>query len=194
MKRIPFCLLILLAGVFNLATAQQIEFTRENVTISLDTGHVTVISEIYLKNPSGGTTGKLVFFPMPLRNSGMKRDTIELVDVTDNTVIRSIKKNPAGIFFMANFSPNEQKKYRITYTDDHNGHEIKYLVMTNVQYWSDPIPLANYFLTFNENLFTVDSASFVPDKINTENGITTESWKKTNFKPDQELTIYFHKD
>ena len=190
MKKILTCSLLLTAVLS--ISAQHVELTKENTFLTLGKDHVRLNAELTYKNNSGQTVSQMIFFPLCVRNDELKRDTFAIFDMTANAPITSYKKQPAGIFYMLNFQPNQQRKIRITCGDDHNGSMIKYLVMTNINFWGLPLDQGDYTLKYDNKMITIDSTSFKPDQQTTNDaGESLLIWKKTNWKPDKELEVYF---
>lgn len=181
-----------IAAVTLSVTAQHVELSRENTVLTLDKDHVRLNAELTYKNNSGQSVSQMIFFPLCVRNDELKRDTFAIFDITANAPVASYRKQPAGVFFMLNFQPNQQRKIRITCGDDHNGSMIKYLVMTHINFWGLPLDQGDYTLKYDSKSVTIDSASFKPDQQSTNDaGESSIIWKKTNWKPDKELEVYF---
>lgn len=188
------CFLIQLLLCIFTANGQHVDFYRENIVFNLDAAHIKVAGDLYFKNNSSRPADQTMFFPLPVRTTELKRDTFSIFDASNNSSIKSWRKHPAGIFYMLSFQPGEQKKIHIDYSDDHDGHSVRYLLMTHTKYWGDPLSLGNYTLKFDENSITIDSISYLPGSTLLEEGITVETWKKNNYMPDKELIIWFHLD
>jgi hypothetical protein len=174
-------------------SGQKVDFTKEIVTIQIDTAHVIITAELWFRNTSTHPVDQTMFCPLPVRKEGLKRDSVSVLDVSANTFIRGCRKMPAGLFYMLDFQPGEQKRIRMYDRDDHDTRSITYLAKTQAEYWQGSISSATYTVRFNENLFVIDSTSIKPDgSVGGPEG-TTLSWKKTNFTPDRDLVVWFHR-
>jgi hypothetical protein len=187
-------LFIILIPAFFASTAygQSVSFYRENLMMKLDGSHFTVTGEYSFRNIYGYETNQTVFFPLPLATGDLKIDSISIFDESAQTFIRHYRKLPAGLFFQLVFSGQEQKKLRIFYVMDHDGKNVRYLVMTHVQYWKKPLSQGTYTLQVVDPSIIIDSTSYKPDEVISDNVTTTHIWKKVNFNPDRELEIWFH--
>jgi len=174
------------------ASCQSVSFYKETLLMKLDASHVTVTGEYCFRNNYGVEANQTIFFPLPLTTGELKLDSVSVFDETEQTYIRHIRKLPAGLFFQLTFHGQEQKKLRIYYVMDHDGRNVRYLVMTHVQYWKKPLPQGTYTLQVEDPSITIDSTSYKPDNVLSDNTRTTHTWHKVNFNPDKELDIWFH--
>jgi hypothetical protein len=128
-----------------------------------------------------------------LTTAELKLDSVSVYDETGQTYIRNVRQLRAGLFFQMIFHGQEQKKLRIYYVMDHNGTYVCYPVKTHINYWHKPLSQGNYTLLVEDPAITIDSTSYKPDEVISDNTKTTETWHKVNFNPDKELDIWFHK-
>jgi hypothetical protein len=190
MKRM---IIIVLASWFcnPLVQGQTLNFTKENVVFKLDSSHFQVTSDLYFENIYDKTISQAIFFPYSCEGHVVKVDTVLIFDASTNTYVKPARKSLAGVLFQATFAPKEQKKMKITYSQDHDGKLAGYVV-TKVKYWQGRLAQANYTLNINSPSVKIDSTAYKPDKISEEEGKTVYTWHKTNFKPDKEFCIWFH--
>ena len=186
-------ILIIPAFIASSAYGQPVSFYKENLLMKLDASHITVTGEYSFKNNYGVEVNQTIFFPLPLTTRELKLDSVSVFDESEQTYIRHIRKLPAGLFFQLTFHGQEQKKLRIYYVMDHDGRNVRYLVMTHVQYWRNPLPQGTYTLQIEDPSITIDSTSYKPDNVLSDNTRTTHTWHKVKFNPDKELDIWFHK-
>jgi len=188
-------LLIFLIPLFVAASAygQTVSFLKENVEMKLDASHITVSGEYNFRNNHGTVANKTMFFPLPLATGELKMDSFSVYDVSGQSYIRNVRKLPAGLFFQLNFNGQEQKKIRIFYRMDHDGRTVRYLVKTQIGYWNKALSQGIYTLQVDDSAIIIDSTSFKPDDILANDTRITHFWRKTNFDPDKELEIWFHK-
>jgi hypothetical protein len=191
MKKILFFLLLAFPILFSYG--QKVDLVRESVTFILDAKHAGVSAELVFKSTSGFAVNQMIFVPMPLRKEGMKRDTLVVHDMTDNRFIKEPRNQPAGLIFALSFEPNEQKKIRVCYTDDHNGTSFIYPLKMQADYWQGPLSFGSYTLKYDETVVVVDSTSYPPDNITKEAEETILTWKRSNFTPVREFEVWFHK-
>ena len=174
------------------AKGQSVSFYKEYLVMKLDSSHVTVNGEYSFRNNYGTEANQTMFFPLPLATGDLKIDSISVFDESEQTYIRHIRKLPAGVFFFLNFSGQEQKRIRVFYIMDHDGRQVRYLVMTHVQYWKKPLSQGTYSLQVDPSII-IDSTSYKPDEVVSSDKKATHTWRKVNFNPDRELEIWFHK-
>ncbi|MCX6245849.1 MAG: hypothetical protein NTU98_14230 [Bacteroidetes bacterium] len=187
-------LLIFLLPAFFASTAysQAVTFFKENMQMKLDAEHVTVTGEYHFRNNYNANFTQTVFFPLPLAPEGLKYDSVAIFDASEQTCITHYRKMPAGLFFQLTLHPQEAKTVRLYYVMDHDGRNVRYLVMTHVQYWHKSLAFGNYTLQITDPSIVIDSVSYKPDEVKSDNNVTTHNWKKVNFNPDKELDIWFH--
>lgn len=191
MKKIQLSFLLLF--LFLSSFSQKVDLVRESVNFVLDAKHVLVSAELVYKNTSAFAINQMIFVPMPLRKSGLMRDTLVLFDMTDNRFIREPRNQPAGLLFGMAFEASEQKKLRVCYTDDHNGISFTYPMKMQADYWQGPLSFGSYTLKYDETLVVLDSTSMLPDNTTREAEETILTWKRSNFKPEREFEVWFHK-
>jgi len=175
------------------ASCQSVSFYKETLVMVLDASHVTVTGEYSFRNNYGVEVNQTIFFPLPLATGELKLDSISVFDEAEQTYIRNVRKLRSGLFFQMNFHGQEQKKIRIFYVMDHDGRNARYLVMTHIQYWKKPLSQGIYTLKVEDPSITIDSTSYKPDNVLSENTRTSHTWRKVNFNPDKEFDIWFHK-
>jgi hypothetical protein len=191
MKKILICLLLIFPAPVTFS--QKVDLVRESVTFVLDANHVLVSAELVFKNTSAFAVSQMIFVPMPLRKAGLMRDTLVLFDMTDNRFIREPRNQPAGLLFGMAFEASEQKKLRVCYTDDHNGTSFTYPMKMQADYWQGPLSFGSYTLKFDDTMVVLDSTSMLPDNTAREAEETILTWKRTNFTPQREFEVWFHK-
>ncbi len=173
------------------AMGQPVSFYKENLVMKLDGEHVKVTGEYCFRNNYGTETNQTIFFPLPLATADLKIDSVSVYDEFGQTYIRNLRILRAGLFFQLTFHGQEQKKLRIYYVMDHDGRNVRYMVKTHVDYWKKPLAQANYTLQVDPAI-AIDSSSYKPDEVLSDDSKTTETWHKVNFNPDKELDIWFH--
>ncbi len=161
--------------------------------MKLDVEHMMVADELSFRNNYGTVADQTVFYALPLAISDLKIDSVAIFNESNQTYIRHFRKLPAGLFFQLSFQGNEQQKIRITYIIDHNGKNFHCPIMTNVNYWKKPLAQGSYSLQVTDPAITVDSTTYKPDELIADKTPATYSWHKTNFTPDKDLDIFFHK-
>ena len=175
------------------AVSQPVSFYKENLLMKLDASHVTVTGEYSFRNNHGVETNQTIFFPLPLATGELRLDSVSVFDETEQNYIRNVRKLRAGLFFQLTFHGQEQKKLRIYYVMDHDGRNVRYLVMTHIQYWKKPLPQGTYTLQVEDPSILIDSTSYKPDDMVSDHTRTTHTWHMVKFNPDKELDIWFHK-
>ena len=176
-----------------LSFSQKVDLVRESVTFILDAQHVAISAELVFKNSSSYAVSQMLFIPMPIRKEGLKRDTLVVHDMTANRFIKEPRNQPAGLLFALAFDPESNKKLRVCYTDDHNGTSFTYPQKMQADYWQGPLSFGSYTLKYDETELVIDSTSMTPDNSVKEAEETILTWKRTNFKPEKEFEVWFHK-
>ena len=182
----------LLMGTVLFMYGQKVDLISEDVTFKLDNKHVETTAVLSLRSNSGFELSQVMFVPMPLRKEGLLRDTLIIFDITHNNYITHTRSQPAGLFFAVPFGPNEQKKLRISYVDDHNGKYFMYPMKMQAGYWQGMLSSAGYTLRYDENVIVIDSTSMAPDGTEKTDAGTVLSWKRSKFTPLSEFEVWFH--
>ncbi|HNW76565.1 MAG TPA: hypothetical protein PKJ28_06720 [Bacteroidales bacterium] len=190
MKRMK--LILVLMSAFLSMYGQKVDLIGEDVTFKLDAKHVETTAVLSLRSNSGFDLSQVMFVPMPLRKEGLLRDTLIIFDITRNNPITHTRSQPAGLFFSVPFGPNEQKKLRISYIDDHNGKYFMYPMKMQAGYWQGMLSSAGYTLRYDENVVVIDSTSMTPDGTEKTDTGTILSWKRSKFTPLSEFEVWFH--
>jgi hypothetical protein len=172
------------------AVPQDADLFRENVSMNLDTAHYTVVGEYYFRNPLSRQVSQTVFYPYRFERQTTKVDTLSIYDLSDNTYLKPKRKMTTGVYFLLDMNKFEEKKVRISYTQDHDGQTVTY-ILASARYLPKPITIGTYRLKVT-NKIEIDSCSLKPDNTESINNVTLLQWHKTNFKPTQDLIIYFH--
>ena len=160
--------------------------------MKLDHEHVNVTGEYTFRNNYGTEANQTIFFPLPLATGELKIDSVSVFDEFGQTWIRNVRILRSGLFFQLNFHGQEQKKIRIVYIMDHDGRNARYLVMTHIQYWKKPLSQGIYSLIVEDPSITIDSTSYKPDEVISDNNKVIQKWRKVNFDPDKEFDVWFH--
>ena len=190
MKKI--LILVLVAWVCSHSLhGQTLEFSKENVVFQLDSVHFLVTADLFLKNTTNQSSTQTLFFPYSCEGHIIKVDSVSIFDANLNVNIKPARRNQAGVLFSLLFSPQEIKKVKIIYSQDHDGRLAGY-VITKVKYWQGHLDQANYTLNVNSPSIVIDSTAYKPNQTINENGKDLYKWNKTNFKPEKEFCIYFH--
>ncbi len=184
---------IFLVAFVSGATAQNVLLSREKVAIRVDPVHVTVSGEYVFRNNAARVTNQTMFFPLPVIRGEQKLDSVSFYDLTGSSSV-NYRRLPAGLFYQLTFQPQQSRKIGLYYSYDHNGTEARYLQKGHASYWNSPISQEDVTVSFNELEITIDSLSVKPETKVIEDGITKCSWHRTNFMPDKELEIWFHRD
>ncbi|MEI6173908.1 MAG: hypothetical protein WCR01_09155 [Bacteroidota bacterium] len=190
MKRFSIFLLLIGFNAFQ-ATAQQLDFVREKAEFKLGITHLEVTAELWFKNPTNKTISQTMHIPFACDGSDYANDSLTILDCTTNTCIKPIRKNIAGALIQVTVNAQEQKKIRVSYIQNHDGKRAGYII-TKIKYWNKPLAEGNYTLLVESPSIRIDSTSYKPDNISTEDGKIKETWRKYNFSPTKELCIHFH--
>jgi hypothetical protein len=169
---------------------QDANLFRENVTMKLDSAHFTVSGEYFFRNPLSQPVSQTIFYPHLFEKQGTKVDTISIYDESDNIFLKPKRKMTTGVFFLLDLNKNEEKKVRISYTQDHDGQSATY-ILASARYLPKPLTTATYSLKVSSKI-AIDSCSLKPDNQETINDLNYLQWHKANFKPTRDLIIYFH--
>jgi len=190
MKRHLFIITILSAA-FLQGFPQDANLFRENVTMKLDSTHFVVSGEYYFRNPLSQPVSQTVFFPYQFEKQATKVDTISIYDISDNIFLKPKRKMTTGVYFLLNLNKNEEKKVRVVYSQNHDGQSATY-ILSSARYLPKPLSQGTYNLKAT-NKIEIDSFSMKPDNTGNIQDLTFYQWHKMNFKPSQDLIIYFHK-
>lgn len=169
---------------------QDANLLKENVIMKLDSAHFVVSGEYYFRNPLSQPVSQTVFFPYQFEKQSTKVDTISIYDVTDNRFLKPKRKMTTGVYFLLNMDKNEEKKVRIMYEQDHDGHSASY-ILSSARYLPNPLLQGTYNLKTSTKI-EIDSFSMKPENNADNQRGTFFQWHKVNFKPSQDLIIYFH--
>jgi hypothetical protein len=172
------------------ALPQDANLLRENVNLKLDSAHLVVSGEYYFKNTLSQPVSQTVFFPYQFEKPSTRVDTLSILDLTDNTVLKPKRRMPNGIFFLLNLDKMEEKKVRVNYTQDHDGLSATY-ILESARYLPKPLLMGTYNLKVSGKI-AVDSVSMKPDNTGSNEDGTFYQWHKVNFKPTTDLIIWFH--
>jgi hypothetical protein len=174
------------------AYGQTISFYKENLVMKLDAVHITVTGEYSFRNNYGVESLQTLFFPIPFATGDLKLDSVSVFDLNLQSYVPNVRKLRAGLFFQLNFHGQEQKKLRIYYVMDHDGKNVRYLLMTHVLYWKKPLAQGTFRLEVTDPSIIIDSCSYKPDEVSSDNATIIQTWRKNNFTPDREFDIWFH--
>jgi len=160
--------------------------------MKLNASHMTVSGEYSFRNNYGNPANQTIFFPL-IATGELKIDTFSVFDEAEQSYFRNVRKLRSGLFFQLTLQGHEQKKIRIFYVTDHDGINVKYLAKTHAGYWNQPLLQAIYTLQIDDPSIIIDSTSYKPNEVISKETKITYFWRKTNFLPDKELEIWFHK-
>jgi hypothetical protein len=183
-------LITVLCIAFLRGFTQDANLLRENVSLKLDSAHLVVTGEYHFKNPLTQPVSQTVFFPYPFERQTTHVDTLVIIDLSDNTLIKPKRKMPNGVFFLLNMDKLEDKKVRVNYTQNHDGQSVTY-ILESARYLPKPLLMGTYNLKVSDKI-VVDSVSIKPDNKGVNDNGTFYQWHKENFKPTRDLIIWFH--
>jgi len=190
MKKLYFFLLVYGSASIQ-AAGQQLEFIRENVVFRLDSAHLTVTADLWLKNPHAQNVTQAFHIPFACEGSNYVTDSLNVLDCSSNTYLKTFRKNVAGAMVQVSIAGHEQKKIKVNYIQNHDRKRAGY-ILTKVKYWNKPLPDAQYTLIVENPSIRIDSTSIKADNISNEAGKIKQTWHKYNFSPSKELCFYFH--
>ncbi len=188
--KVNLFIITILTFAFLQGLPQDANLFRENVTMKLDSAHLVISGEYYFRNPLGQPVSQTVFFPYQFEKQGTKVDTLSIYDISGNTILKPKRKMTNGVFFLLNLNKNEEKKVRVSYVQDHDGQSASY-ILSSARYLPKPLSQGTYYLKAS-NKIEIDSFSMKPDNTGNIQDWTFFQWHKLNFKPSQDLIIYFH--
>jgi len=189
MKRLSFFIIL-----FFLASpsgqSQEVEFVREDITFQLDTAFFTVNGDYYFRNATYHPVNATFFYPYANVDKGMAVDSVLVYDLSKNDFIQPLTDRHDGIFFNLALTAHETKEVKVFYRQHHNRHSATY-ILTSTAYWKKPLAIANYSLITDTLMIAVDSLSFPPDHIFTAGNNKIHEWKKQEFMPEKDFTVWF---
>jgi hypothetical protein len=189
MKTYVVTVTILCSSFFQVCS-QDANLVRENVTLKLDSAHFAVSGEYYFRNLHSQPVSQTVFFPYQFVKESTKVDTLSIYDISENAFLNPKRKMPTGVYFLLNLNSNEEKKVRVSFSQDHNGQSVTY-ILESARYLPKPLEQGTYNLKLS-NKIEIDSFSMKPDNSGTVQDRAYYQWHKVNFKPSKDLIIYFH--
>lgn len=186
MRMIIIVLIITILPV--LIFGQRISFFREDLDFKLTKDIFEVDGLYYFRNLTDGELKQMLFYPFPDVEIYGKIAYIK-INIENDTASLLATQSSKGSMFKVMIPPNGEVACRIRYGQKLISNEAMYII-TTTQRWARPFEIANYSLTFPDNI-KLDSISMPPDSISQPTGETKYYWKKEDFMPDVDFIFRF---
>ncbi len=157
-----------------------VKFYREDVSIWVEEGEVTVQGIYYFKNRTDYRRKFSLLFPFPVDSLHMYPYEIEVID-TD------FKKSKKGITFDIIIDTEGTVSSEITYKQKLLTKSARYILST-ARVWLEPIERAGFVVSLPED-FENYSVSYKPDSIVHKNDRIFYYFEKENLLPDKDIEI-----
>jgi hypothetical protein len=189
MNRSLLFFFFLLLATINVKS-QDVEFVREDITFQLDTLFFTVDGDYYFRNATDHPVNATLFYPFANTDKGMTVDSVLVYDLSKNDFIQPGTGRDDGIFFNLRLNGHETREVNVYYRQHHDGHNATY-ILTSTAYWKKPLAIANYSLITDTLTIAFDSLFYPPDHIFTAGNNKIYEWKKQEFMPVKDFTVWF---
>lgn len=168
--------------------SQQVDFFREDLKFRLNNHFFKVTGDYYFRNTNNTPASLMLIYPFPAETVYGKVEAVTCVDLSDGSNHMDTV-NPKQMLFSITLAANQSKVYRISYRQQLSGNKAIY-ILTSTQRWEKPFEEVNYELIVNK--VTVDSMSYIPDRVEVFTDSTKYYWKKQHFMPDRNFEVLFN--
>ncbi len=186
MRKITFILIITILPIW--IFGQRISFFREDLDFKLTKDIFEVDGLYYFRNLTDVELKQMLFYPFPDVEKYGEIAYIQ-INIENDTASLLATQSPRGSMFKVIIPPNGEVACRIRYGQNLISNEAMYII-TTTQRWARPFEIANYSLTFPNNI-KLDSISMPPDSIGQSAVDTKCFWKREDFMPDVDFIFRF---
>jgi hypothetical protein len=181
-------ILVLIAVMFPLAraSAQSIQFSREEITVIVSDKSCTLEGVYYFRNPGPGSAECSILYPLIDTDSLPYPDSITVLDDSTREAI-GFERSTEGVVFYLNVPALQTRKIRIWYNQRTPLQQFEY-ILTSTQAWGRPLERAEFHIVVPESLTMISCSPSFDTKEQSEHGIIYHI-KRNNFMPASNLTI-----
>jgi hypothetical protein len=182
MKRITGIILIIFF-FFRTFAQLPISFIEEYIDFSIDNNYF-VVNGIYVftNNTSDQINQNIIF---PFASESRVIDSMRLYNLKTQQQI-SFQKQNKSIAFGIQILPHDTLEINIFYRQPVSKKNV--YILKSTQTWKKPLIKAVYSLTAKKDI-KIDSFSFEPDTMKTENDKKIYYWEKHNFMPEKDFEV-----
>jgi len=165
-----------------------IRFYREYVTVEPSRDRTRVTGLYYFRNDSDDALSVGILYPFPVDRHHLYPLRIAAWEETDDGLRpMGFSRESAGVRWAMDFSPREEKRIRVRYTQETKKPHAIYIV-TTTQKWERPIELAEFEFRIPNSLEGA-TLSFEPDRSETQGDTLVYFVAWTGFMPDADLVV-----
>lgn len=189
MKSTLATLFLLIA--WNSVFSQKIDFFKEELTFTIDTGLFVVDGLYYFRNNTGAEVKQMLFYPFPDVEEFGEIAFIKITK-TGDTVSQLATQTTKGALFKVQINAHGETPFHISYGQKLKANQAKYII-TTTQKWGKPFEEASYRLEVPSFIIITDF-SIQPDSLFLEDKLQINTWKRTDFMPDVDFDFEFKTD
>jgi hypothetical protein len=180
----------IIASILFNVQAQDISFSRENLTFRIEDSFFYLNGTYFLRNEKAQSHEVTLFYPFPVDSLYGEVDSIILFNMNSNKEIKEYRTVPKGILF--EIRVDSVTCLHISYRQKLLGNQARYILTTTRQ-WRKPLEEARYQLLVPQSLQIV-TFSYPPDHMEETDGYTVYFWEKKSFLPGKDLDFTFRKE
>jgi hypothetical protein len=169
------------------AFPQKISFSGESIIFRIEKDYFYVNGTYYLEN---GRNQRIVLsYPFPHDSIYGPVDSIYIIDLTQNEIIKNYKQTKQGILFDLNFNTQDDLELQISYCQKLLSRQAEYILVSTWG-WHQPLEFATYKLLIPLAM-EITSFSIQPDEFTVIGNEKVYSWHKKNFMPLQNMIFRY---
>lgn len=167
---------------------QDMSFYKENITMKIENGAFFVSGTYFIKSDIS-TKGTLLY-PFPVDSIYGKVDSVYIINLTTNKVIKPLKTEPGYIILKIDFDNYKNIELQIGYKQELKANQAEYILKTTID-WKKPLLHATYQLIVPINLH-VTSFSIQPHDSITTPKEKVYYWSESDYMPQENMIFKFH--
>jgi hypothetical protein len=188
-KTLLFISLTVLQSYTLLVNGQDLQFYREDILFNIDEKSAVTDAQYYFCNVGEKDMSVRLFYPFP-KDTKELTDSIRVENLKTKSAI-SFRAARSGIFFEIFVKAYGQEAYSVYFRQKLNDGHFKY-ILKSTESWGRSLEFANYELQMSSILIP-DSFTYPPDTSFIQNNTQYFKWKKTDFMPEKDFDVFFHK-
>jgi hypothetical protein len=169
--------------------AQSVDFLGENINITVRHDSVTVEAMYFFKTTDPAPVNIMIFYPVSKVGERLQLGNIQVTSV-DQGVPVEYELSDEGLGFGIVVIPNEEARYRVTYTQKRGADEFRY-ILTSTRAWGKALKFSHFSVTAPKSYPKIGSYSYEPTFTQDMGKTLYHEWSFKDFMPEKDFVINF---
>ena len=168
--------------------SQELTFPKEDLTFTIEAKYFIVEGNYFFRNNTDQFIRRNILYPFPQENQFGKVDSIYLLNLTSQKILR-YDKSKNSISFSLETPSKDSTLIFIYYKQKIISDSVKY-ILTTTRFWGRPFEYVEYKLIVDPSL-EITKFSYEPNKEYLIEEKKIYYWEKENFMPDRDMVFHY---